>query len=76
MVALVLETMREPPGCGRRWPGAADRDVPVVVLTVGGSAARPAMVAAHSGALAGGDGGVGGAGPAPTGCTGSATWPS
>ena len=40
-------------GCGRALLRAADQDVPVVILTVGGSPRGRAMVAAHSGALAG-----------------------
>ena len=40
-------------GCGGRCVRAAEQDVPVVILTVGGSPRGRAMVAAHSGALAG-----------------------
>ena len=40
----------------RRWPARVERDIPVVALTVGGSPTGRAMVAAHSGALAGDDG--------------------
>ena len=57
MVALVLEAMREPARLRAALARAAARDIPVVLLTVGGSAAGRAMVAAHSGALAGRDGG-------------------
>ena len=39
--------------CGPPSSGPPSRDVAVVALTVGGSAAGRAMVAAHSGALAG-----------------------
>ncbi len=46
-----------PGGCGGALARAAERDIPVVLLTVGGSAAGQAMVAAHSGALAAADGG-------------------
>ena len=56
VVALLLETMREPDVLRRALARAAERDVPVVALTVGGSVAGRAMVAAHSGALAGADG--------------------
>jgi acetate---CoA ligase (ADP-forming) len=57
VVALVLEAMREPARLQAALARAAARDIPVVLLTVGGSAAGRAMVAAHSGALAGRDGG-------------------
>jgi acyl-CoA synthetase (NDP forming) len=57
VVALVLEAMREPGRLRAALARAAARDIPVVLLTVGGSAAGRAMVAAHSGALAGRDGG-------------------
>ncbi|HEY3982014.1 MAG TPA: acetate--CoA ligase family protein [Streptosporangiaceae bacterium] len=57
VVALVLEAMREAGRLRAVLARAADRDVPVVLLTVGGSAAGRAMVAAHSGALAAADGG-------------------
>ena len=43
-------------GCAPGWPGRPSRDVPVVALTVGTSGPGAAMVAAHSGALAGADG--------------------
>ena len=55
VVGLFLETMRHVPhlrGCLAR---AADRDVPVVALTVGGSPSGRTFVDAHSGALAGDD---------------------
>lgn len=56
VVALLLETLRAPelllPALGR----AAERDIPVVALTVGASDHGRAMVEAHSGALAGSDG--------------------
>ena len=55
VLALVLEAMREPDRL--RAASAAARDIPVVLLTVGGSSAGRAMVAAHSGALAAQDGG-------------------
>jgi acyl-CoA synthetase (NDP forming) len=57
VIALVLEAMREPARLRAVLAAAAARDIPVVLLTVGGSAAGRTMVAAHSGALAAGDGG-------------------
>ena len=45
-----------PASCGPLWRGRADQGVAVVALTVGASAGGRAMVAAHSGALAGADG--------------------
>ena len=57
VIALVLEAMREPARLRAALAAAAARDIPVVLLTVGGSAAGRTMVAAHSGALAAGDGG-------------------
>ncbi len=56
VVALVLETLRDPESFRHALCRAAARDVPVVALTVGGSPAGRIMVAAHSGALAGADG--------------------
>ena len=56
VVGLVLETLREPDLMRQALARAADLDVAVVALTVGSSAAGRAMVAAHSGALAGADG--------------------
>jgi acyl-CoA synthetase (NDP forming) len=56
VVGLVLETLREPAALRAALERAARRDVPVVALTVGASAAGRDMVAAHSGALAGDDG--------------------
>jgi acetate---CoA ligase (ADP-forming) len=53
VLALVLEAMREPDGLREVLASAAERDVPVVLLTAGNSASGRAMVAAHSGALAG-----------------------
>ena len=55
VVALLLETLRDPAGLRTALAGAAARDVPVVALTVGGSPTGRAMVDAHSGALAGDD---------------------
>ena len=57
VIALVLEAIREPARLRAALAAAAARDIPVVLLTVGGSAAGRTMVAAHSGALAAGDGG-------------------
>jgi acetate---CoA ligase (ADP-forming) len=56
VLALVLETIRDGDGLRRTLGRAADQDVPVVLLAVGSSAGGQAMVAAHSGALAGSDG--------------------
>lgn len=55
VLALLLETPRDVPRLRRALRRAYDRGVPVVLLPVGGSPAGQAMVAAHSGALAGGD---------------------
>jgi acyl-CoA synthetase (NDP forming) len=56
VAALLLETMRTPDRLRAGLARAAELDVPVVALTVGTSGPGAAMVAAHSGALAGGDG--------------------
>lgn len=56
VVALLLETMRAPDRLRAALARAAAQDVPVVALTVGTSGPGAAMVTAHSGALAGGDG--------------------
>jgi acetate---CoA ligase (ADP-forming) len=56
VLALVLEAIRDGAGLRRVLATAADRDVPVVLLTAGSSVSGRAMVAAHSGALAGPDG--------------------
>ncbi len=53
VVALLMETPRAAPRLRRALRRAAERDVPVVILPVGGSPTGRAMVAAHSGALAG-----------------------
>jgi acyl-CoA synthetase (NDP forming) len=53
LVALLLETPRSVPRLRRSLLRAADQNVPVVMLTVGGSPRGRTMVAAHSGALAG-----------------------
>jgi acetate---CoA ligase (ADP-forming) len=57
VIALVLEAIRDGAGLQRVLASAADRDIPVVLLTAGSSAGGRQMVAAHSGALAGSDGG-------------------
>jgi acyl-CoA synthetase (NDP forming) len=56
VVALFLETVREPAAFRAALAKAAARAVPVVALKVGRSPAAQAMVAAHSGALAVEDG--------------------
>jgi acyl-CoA synthetase (NDP forming) len=53
VLALVLEAIREPARLRQVLAQAAERDLPVVLLTAGNSASGRAMVAAHSGALAG-----------------------
>jgi acetate---CoA ligase (ADP-forming) len=55
VVGLVLETMRDAPGLAAALAHAADIDVPVVALTVGGSTRGRDLVDAHSGAIAGSD---------------------
>jgi acyl-CoA synthetase (NDP forming) len=55
VVALVVETMRDPSALRTALERAAANDVAVVALTVGRSEAGKAMVTAHSGALAGDD---------------------
>ncbi len=57
VLGLVLEVIRDGAGLRRVLAAAADRDIPVVLLSVGSSAGGREMVAAHSGALAGSDGG-------------------
>jgi acetate---CoA ligase (ADP-forming) len=57
VLALILEAIREPDQLRRVLARAAERDVPVVLLTAGRSASGRMMVAAHSGALAADDGG-------------------
>jgi acetate---CoA ligase (ADP-forming) len=57
VLALVLEAIRDGAGLRRVLASAADRDIPVVLMTAGSSAGGRQMVAAHSGALAGSDGG-------------------
>src|ERR1700754_3963607 len=53
IIGLLLETPRAVPRLRKTLERAAEQDVPVVILTVGGSPGGRAMVAAHSGALAG-----------------------
>jgi acyl-CoA synthetase (NDP forming) len=55
VVALVLETLRATDRLRAALDRAASRDVPVVLLAVGGTPAASALVTAHSGALAGAD---------------------
>jgi acyl-CoA synthetase (NDP forming) len=57
VLALVLEAIREPARLRQVLARAAERDIPVILLTAGRSAGGRMMVAAHSGALAAGDGG-------------------
>ena len=53
LIALLMETPRSVPRLRQAVLRAAEHDVPVVILTIGGSPRGRAMVAAHSGALAG-----------------------
>jgi acyl-CoA synthetase (NDP forming) len=56
VLALVLEAIRDGPLLRDVLGAAAERDVPVVLLPAGASERGRSMVAAHSGALAAGDG--------------------
>jgi acyl-CoA synthetase (NDP forming) len=56
ILALVLETVRDAPALRSVLADAAARDIPVFLLAAGTSEASRSMVAAHSGALAAGDG--------------------
>ncbi|MBV9093267.1 MAG: CoA-binding protein, partial [Streptosporangiaceae bacterium] len=56
VLALVLEAIREPAELRAVLGEAQARDVPVVLLSAGASAAGKALVTAHSGALAAADG--------------------
>jgi acetate---CoA ligase (ADP-forming) len=56
VVALFLETVREPVAFRAALAKAAARGMPVVALKVGRGEAAGELVAAHSGALAGSDG--------------------
>lgn len=53
VLALLMETVRDPDGFRTALASAAERDVPVIALKVGRTEGSKAMVAAHSGALAG-----------------------
>jgi acyl-CoA synthetase (NDP forming) len=55
VIGLVLETMRDAPRLRAGLAAAAERDIPVVALTVGTSVVGQTLVDAHSGALAGSD---------------------
>ncbi|MEZ5773938.1 MAG: acetate--CoA ligase family protein [Hyphomicrobiaceae bacterium] len=55
VVGLFLETVRRPADFIEALARAAARDVPVVALKVGRTAASAAMAATHTGALAGND---------------------
>jgi acetate---CoA ligase (ADP-forming) len=57
VLALVLEAIRDGAALRRVLARAAERDIPVVLLTTGNSAVGREMVTAHSGALAAADGG-------------------
>jgi acetate---CoA ligase (ADP-forming) len=56
VLALVLEAIRDGTGLREVLADALEADVPVVLLSVGASAAGKKLVAAHSGALAAADG--------------------
>ena len=75
MLALVLEAIREPDKLRYVLELAAERDLPVILLTAGHSESGRAMVAAHSGALAG-SARAGRPWSATTAFTGSPTWPN
>jgi acetate---CoA ligase (ADP-forming) len=53
VLALLLETVRDPVGFRAQLARAAERDIPVLALKVGRTEGSKAMVRAHSGALAG-----------------------
>lgn len=55
IVGLLLETLRDPGALRAALDRCNRRGIPVVILTVGASPGGRAMVAAHSGALAGDD---------------------
>jgi acyl-CoA synthetase (NDP forming) len=57
VLGLVLEAIHDSDGLRQVLGAACVADIPVVLLTAGSSAAGRAMVTAHSGALAGQDGG-------------------
>jgi acyl-CoA synthetase (NDP forming) len=54
VIALVLEAIRDAGVLRAGLAAAAERDIPVIVLPVGTSETGASMVAAHSGAVAGG----------------------
>jgi len=56
VVAMLIETARDPQRLTAALRRAADADIPVVALKVGRSGRSQELVAAHSGALAGRDG--------------------
>jgi acyl-CoA synthetase (NDP forming) len=56
VLTLVLEAIRDAQALRAVLADAAHRDVPVLLLAAGASAASRSLVAAHSGALAAGDG--------------------
>jgi acyl-CoA synthetase (NDP forming) len=56
VLALVLEAIRDAPALRSVLADAAARDIPVLLLAAGTSAVSRSLVAAHSGALAAGDG--------------------
>jgi acyl-CoA synthetase (NDP forming) len=56
ILALFIETVRDPEAFRRQLARAAEQDVPVIALKVGRTEASRSMVVAHSGALAGEDG--------------------
>lgn len=56
VVALFLETVRDPSGFRTALALAKDRDIPVVALKVGATPRASELVRAHSGGLAGDDG--------------------
>ena len=53
VLALLLETVRDPEGFRSQLERAAEKDVPVIALKVGRTEGAKALVTAHSGALAG-----------------------
>ena len=53
VLALLLETVRDPEGFRSQLARAAEKDVPVIALKVGRTEGAKALVTAHSGALAG-----------------------
>lgn len=55
VVALFMETIRDPAGFSKALSVAADREIPIVALKVGASSRGQAAVATHSEAIAGDD---------------------